>query len=89
VHLIVELLVPMTWPLEQKSLDDEDEDNEDENPNVMQCYRKYKLDLLTSGIFETILTMIIKALRKPHRYKKGEYPFQCIQISILNFFLLF
>lgn len=63
----VELLVPMTWPLEQKSLDDEDEDNEDENPNVMQCYRKYKLDLLTSGVFETILTMIIKALRKPHR----------------------
>lgn len=81
----------MTWPLEQKSLDDEDEDNDDENPNVMQCYRRYKLDLLTSGVFETILTMIIKALRKPHRYKKkGEYPIQCIQmISILNLLLLF
>ncbi|KAL7326237.1 Topoisomerase 1-associated factor 1 [Mucor circinelloides] len=63
----VELLVPMTWPLEKKSLDEEDEDSEEDNPNVMQCYRKYKLDLLTPGVFETILTMIIKALRKPHR----------------------
>ncbi|EPB81380.1 hypothetical protein HMPREF1544_11910 [Mucor circinelloides 1006PhL] len=63
----VELLVPMTWPLEKKSLDEEDEDSEEDNPNVMQCYRRYKLDLLTPGVFETILTMIIKALRKPHR----------------------
>lgn len=64
----------MTWPLEKKSLDEEDEDSEEDNPNVMQCYRKYKLDLLTPGVFETILTMIIKALRKPHRYKKEKNP---------------
>lgn len=63
----VELLVPMTWPLDKKSLDEEDEDEEEETPNVMQCYRSYKLELLTPGVFETILTMIIKALRKPHR----------------------
>ncbi|CEP15228.1 hypothetical protein [Parasitella parasitica] len=63
----VELLVPMTWPLEQKSLDDEDEEDEPENPNMINSYREYKLYLLTQGVFETILSMIIKAIRKPHR----------------------
>jgi hypothetical protein len=62
---IVELLVPMTWPIE-KSLDTE-ENEEPEDPNLMSCYRKYKLDLLTPGVFETILAMIMKSVRIPHR----------------------
>ncbi|KAG2212278.1 hypothetical protein INT47_001637 [Mucor saturninus] len=60
----VELLVPMTWPVE-KSLNVDDEQEED--PNVMHCYRKYKLDLLTEGVFETILAMAMRSLRIPHR----------------------
>lgn len=55
----------MTWPLEQSNLDEEEEAEED--PNIMQCYRKYKLDLLTPGVFETILDMIMKSVRIPHR----------------------
>ncbi|KAI9486114.1 MAG: timeless protein-domain-containing protein [Benjaminiella poitrasii] len=63
----VELLVPMTWPLEKKKTIVQEDEEEEENPNVMQCYRKYKLDLLTEGVFETILTMIMKSVRIPHR----------------------
>ncbi|KAI7903689.1 timeless protein-domain-containing protein [Cokeromyces recurvatus] len=61
----VELLVPMTWPIEKRQALEEQE--EEENPNIMHCYRKYKLDLLTEGVFETILTMIMKSVRIPHR----------------------
>jgi hypothetical protein len=55
----------MTWPIEKSTLDEEEA--EDDNPNVMQCYRKYKMDLLTEGVFETILTMLMKSVRIPHR----------------------
>ncbi|KAG2232960.1 hypothetical protein INT48_008053 [Thamnidium elegans] len=59
----VELLVPMTWPVEKRIDDDEQEDD----PNLMSCYRKYKLDLLTEGVFESILTLIMNSVRIPQR----------------------
>lgn len=62
----VELLVPMTWPTD-KSLDDEDEEQAKEDPNLMNIYRKYKLDLLRPGVFETILALIMKSVRIPER----------------------
>ncbi|ORE09862.1 timeless-domain-containing protein [Rhizopus microsporus var. microsporus] len=60
----VELLVPMTWPIE-KSLDDEEEDEYD--PNMIDCYRKYKLGLLKPGVFEVILRLVEPAVRIPYR----------------------
>ncbi|KAI9361536.1 timeless protein-domain-containing protein [Pilaira anomala] len=59
----VELLVPMTWPVE-KRIDDEDQQDD---PNLMSCYRKYKLDLLKEGVFEAILTLIMNSVRIPQR----------------------
>ncbi|CAO3669876.1 unnamed protein product [Rhizopus microsporus] len=59
----VELLVPMTWPIE-KSLDDEEEDEYD--PNMIDCYRKYKLGLLKPGVFEVILRLVEPAVRIPY-----------------------
>lgn len=53
----------MTWPIEKRIDDDEQEDN----PNLMSCYRKYKLDLLTEGVFESILALIVNSVRIPQR----------------------
>lgn len=63
---LVELLVPMTWPIDKNKLED-DEDEPEQNPNVMRCYRKYKLDLLEPGVFNTIISFIIKPLQKAQR----------------------
>jgi hypothetical protein len=52
----------MTWPVE-KSLEEEEE----HDPNIMICYRKYKMDLLVPGVFETILALIMRSVRIPHR----------------------
>ncbi|KAG1495719.1 hypothetical protein G6F54_006987 [Rhizopus delemar] len=61
----VELLVPMTWPVE-KSLNNDDEE-EQHDPNMIDCYRKYKLGLLQPGVFEVILSLIEPAVRIPYR----------------------
>lgn len=53
----------MTWPVE-KRIDDEDQQDD---PNLMSCYRKYKLDLLKEGVFEAILTLIMNSVRIPQR----------------------
>lgn len=55
----------MTWPIEKSTLDEEE--TEDDNPNVMQCYRKYKVDLIKEGVFETILAMVMRSVRIPHK----------------------
>lgn len=55
----------MTWPVDRNTMDDEEAPEED--PNIMDCYRKYKLDLLTPGVFETILSMVMKSVRIPHK----------------------
>ncbi|KAI8992116.1 timeless protein-domain-containing protein [Mycotypha africana] len=62
----VELLVPMTWPVEKKGTGDEEVD-EEEDPNLLNCYRNYKKGLLRPGIFETILSMVMKSVRIPQR----------------------
>lgn len=57
----------MTWP-KDKTLIDDDEIEQKTDPNLMNIYRKYKLDLLRPGVFETILAMIMKSVRIPDRY---------------------
>ncbi|KAL0095074.1 timeless protein-domain-containing protein [Phycomyces blakesleeanus] len=57
----IELLVPMTWPLD--TADEEEEDSRD--PNELNLLRKYKKALLVPGIFDAILSVIIKPLRIP------------------------
>lgn len=56
----------MTWPMDKK-IDLEQDEKETEDPNLMQCYRKYKMDLLKPGVFETILALVMKSVRIPHR----------------------
>ncbi|OBZ88075.1 Topoisomerase 1-associated factor 1 [Choanephora cucurbitarum] len=64
----VELLVPMTWPVEQRlHQDDGDVEEEEEEPNALQYYRKYKAGLLKEGVFETILQLVMRSVRIPHR----------------------
>lgn len=60
---LVELLVPMTWPLEQP-LDAEDEDYD---PNMLDRYRRYKLALLQPNVLETVTRLIRDPLCIPHR----------------------
>lgn len=57
----------MTWPVE-RGLNADDE-QEEEDPNVMQCYRKYKLALMKEGVFDTIQAMVMKSVRIPERDK--------------------
>lgn len=59
----------MTWPA-YKSLDVEEEQQED--PNLMRCYRKYKMDLLAEGVFESILSLILRSISIPHRDRSIE-----------------
>ncbi|KAG1470777.1 hypothetical protein G6F56_002487 [Rhizopus delemar] len=54
----------MTWPVEKDLRDDEEEQ---EDPNMIDCYRKYKLGLLQPGVFEVILRLIEPAVRIPYR----------------------
>lgn len=61
----MEILVPMTWPLE-KNLDEE-QDDEYVDPNMMDSYRRYKSSLLTHGVFEVILDIIVGPLAIPFR----------------------
>ncbi|KAI9008813.1 timeless protein-domain-containing protein [Phycomyces nitens] len=59
----IELLVPMTWPLD--TADEEEEDSRD--PNELNLHRKYKKALLMPGIFDAVLSVIINPLRIPFR----------------------
>ncbi|KAI9268792.1 timeless protein-domain-containing protein [Sporodiniella umbellata] len=61
----VELLVPMTWPPEKDVQLEEEEELDD--PNMIDCYRKYKLGLLQPGVFEIILHLIEPAVRIPYK----------------------
>ncbi|KAI8366587.1 timeless protein-domain-containing protein [Blakeslea trispora] len=62
----VELLVPMTWPVEEQSREGEEDEQEDE-PNALQYYRQYKAGLLKEGVFETILQLVMRSVRIPDR----------------------
>ncbi|KAI8884300.1 timeless-domain-containing protein [Backusella circina FSU 941] len=62
----VEILVPMTWPLE-KNIDEQQEEDDYVDPNMMDSYRKYKSSLLTPGVFEIILDIIVGPLGIPYR----------------------
>jgi hypothetical protein len=59
----------MTWPVEKNTtpVDLDTEEQEPEDPNLMICYRKYKMDLLRHGVFETIFAMVMRSVRIPHR----------------------
>ena len=58
----------MTWPVEQRlHQDDGDVEEEEEEPNALQYYRKYKAGLLKEGVFETILQLVMRSVRIPHR----------------------
>ncbi|KAI8970854.1 timeless protein-domain-containing protein [Pilobolus umbonatus] len=62
-----ELLVPMTWPIEQ-SLDDE---QEDDDPNMLFHQRKYKLGLMVPEVYEAIMNLILTPLSVPYRERSG------------------
>ncbi|KAI8147994.1 timeless protein-domain-containing protein [Fennellomyces sp. T-0311] len=59
----VELLVPMTWPIR---LDDEEEEVE-YDPNMMDRYRRHKLALLAPRVLETIAGLVTGPLSIPFR----------------------
>jgi hypothetical protein len=60
--LIVELFVPMTWPLR-----DDVEDDEEADGNMRNLHMRYKIALMTSGVLEAALSVIIKPLSVPYR----------------------
>lgn len=63
LRITVELLVPMTWPLEKpKHMDDEEYD-----PNQMDRYRKFKKALLEPDVLETIMYLLVGPLSTPYR----------------------
>ncbi|KAG0178562.1 Topoisomerase 1-associated factor 1 [Apophysomyces sp. BC1034] len=60
----VELIVPMTWPL--------DRDSEDERPifsKMLEYHRLYKLALLAPKILEAIFRLVLKPLSVPFRQR--------------------
>ncbi|KAG2219453.1 hypothetical protein INT45_008101 [Circinella minor] len=59
----VELLVPMTWPIQY----DSEEDLENYDPNLLDRYRRYKLALLQPKILEAITGLITGPLSIPYR----------------------
>src|ERR1700730_16884795 len=59
----VELFVPMTWPLADGVDDCEEVDN-----NVLNLHMKYKLSLMTPGVLEAALEVILKPLSIPFKY---------------------
>lgn len=61
--ILVEVIVPMTWPLARNPEDNQD----DQDPNLLHNYRKLKLKLLEKGIFEAVLRICVKSLNIPHR----------------------
>ncbi|CDS12810.1 hypothetical protein LRAMOSA04994 [Lichtheimia ramosa] len=67
----LELIVPMTWPLEQKqptkSDDSDDDDDEEYDPNLLLRYRRYKLALLQPGILEAVTRLLVGPLAIPYR----------------------
>ncbi|KAI9322900.1 timeless protein-domain-containing protein [Dichotomocladium elegans] len=64
----VELLVPMTWPLEQQKQNaNDDDDEEDEyDPNLLNRYRRYKLALLQPGLFEAVMRLLVGPMSTPY-----------------------
>lgn len=52
----------MTWPLA-----DDVEDNEEADGNMRNLHMKYKLALMTPGVLEAALSVIIKPLSIPYR----------------------
>ena len=54
----------MTWPIR---LDDEEEDTE-YDPNMMDRYRRHKLALLAPRVLETISGLVTGPLSVPYRY---------------------
>ncbi|CDH60505.1 dna repair protein [Lichtheimia corymbifera JMRC:FSU:9682] len=68
----LELIVPMTWPLQQrqqasKNDDSDDEDDEEYDPNLLLRYRRYKLALLQPGILEAVTRLLVDPLAIPYR----------------------
>ncbi|KAI9490959.1 timeless protein-domain-containing protein [Zychaea mexicana] len=59
----VELLVPMTWPIQY----DDEEDLENYDPNLVDRYRRYKLALLAPRVFEAITGLVTGPLSIPYR----------------------
>ncbi|KAI9263284.1 timeless protein-domain-containing protein [Phascolomyces articulosus] len=59
----VELLVPMTWPIQY----DNEEDLENYDPNLIDRYRRYKLALLAPRILEAITSLVTGPLSIPYR----------------------
>ncbi|KAF7726188.1 Topoisomerase 1-associated factor 1 [Apophysomyces ossiformis] len=58
----VELIVPMTWPL--------DKDNEEERPiysRMLEYHRQYKLALLAPNVLEAIVHLVFRPLSVPFR----------------------
>ncbi|KAI7875662.1 timeless-domain-containing protein [Lichtheimia hyalospora FSU 10163] len=67
----LELIVPMTWPLQQrqpsKTDDSEDDDDDEYDPNLLLRYRRYKLALLQPGILEAVTRLLVDPLTIPYR----------------------
>ncbi|KAI7864918.1 timeless protein-domain-containing protein [Spinellus fusiger] len=66
----VELLVPMTWPLEKHVQEDEEGEEKDaRDPNELAQYRRYKKALLVPGVFDALLAVIMNPLKIPFRQR--------------------